>query len=832
MNVFSKKYIKKEPEHTVLAALSFLIPFIVYLITIAPTVSFWDCGEFIACSKILGVPHPPGAPLYILIGKLFTFLIFIKDVALRVNLFSALASAATVLIIYLTLVRLIKERKGYPDETENKIIVYSGAFIGALSFAFTDSFWFNAVEAEVYAFSMLLTTLMFWLALLWMDTHKNYKSLRFLIFIMYLIGLAADVHLLGLLVIPSVILLIYFTEKDLFARADIWIMVPILSVVAYSLYIMLFIRSGQNPPIDENNPENWKNIVYYLKREQYGQWSILQRQAPLWAYQIKKMFIRYFGWQFIGKGTTIGEDRFIVETISINGLYGLPFLVGVFGMIHHFFKDWKRALSVLVLFIMTGIAIVIYLNQPDPQPRERDYVYVGCFYAFALWIGIGVTGVLDSIKDYFKNKKLLRNSFLCGSLGILFIILPLNLFYFNFESHDRSGNYVAWDYSYNIIQTCEKNAILFTNGDNDTFPLWYLQFVEGIRQDVNIVNLSLLNSDWYMFQLKYGDPPVPISYSDEQIEGMMPQLWEKKSLSFNVPPDVHNRFLGELGETVEFTPVNESQKINFVVQPTLMGRGIRIQDLAVLNIIHANNWKRPVYFAMTVPNENKVGLTNYLRMDGLSFKLVSYSNIEISPERLEENLMGKYLYRGLNDPSVYYDIQTLDLLQNVRTAFLQLIFHYYQKNMEEKTLAVLDKLSDVLPETVIPAVNPELTMQLGQIYKDLGRPEELKSRLEFLMEQENIPSETMIQYALMYGYQLENYEKAESILKEIISREPENVRAYSELILLLEHERKYQESIDLLNKWLTINPDDSNAGKMIERLRKKMAEQDSTKQVK
>jgi len=828
MNLNYNKFIKEEPEHKVLAFLSFVIPFVFYLITMARTVSFWDCGEFIACSKILAVPHPPGAPLYLLLGKIFTFLTFIKDVAVRVNLFSVISSALTVLIIYLTLVRLIREWMEIKGSGERKITVYAGAFLGALSFAFTDSFWFNAVEAEVYAFSMLLTTLVFWLAILWMDNFEDYKSLRFLIFIIYIFGLAADVHLLGLLVIPSILFLIYFTQKNLFYRLDLWILIPVLFIVAYSLYIIIFIRSGQNPPIDENNPENWENIKYYLKREQYGQWSIFQRKAPLWAYQIKKMYIRYFGWQFIGKGTTIGPDRYILETISINGLYGLPFLVGVYGMIHHFYKDWKRALSVMILFIMTGIAIVIYLNQPDPQPRERDYVFVGSFYAFALWIGIGVTGLLEFITDYFKNNILVKKSLFYGCLFILFVILPVNLIQANFNTHDRRGNYIPFDYSYNIIQSCEKDAILFTNGDNDTFPLWYLQIVEGIRTDVSIVNLSLLNTDWYILQQKHGTPGVPISFPDEQIKGILPQPWEKRTLTLSAPPEVHQAFELELGELQEIQKISEPKKITFTVEPTMMDIGIRVQDLTVLNIIYTNNWRRPVYFAMTVPNENKVGLTNYLRMDGLAFKLVTYSDKNLSSVRLKENLLEKFQYRGLNDPSVDYDIQTLDLLQNVRTAFIQLTFHYYQKKMKAETLEILDKLSEAIPEDVIPPPNEELSIQIGQIYKEFGRPEELKKRLDRLLTKENIPSDRMIRYAGLYGYQLGDYEKAESILTNIIDGDPNKVQAYSELILMFEREKKYKQSIEVLNKWLQVNPADSNAIRKIGELQNLVAEQDTT----
>jgi hypothetical protein len=321
-------------------------------------------------------------------------------------------------------VRFIQEWRGQAKTFEEKVIVNAGGFIGAMSFAFTDTLWFNAVETEVYAMSIFLTALTFWLVLIWMDNHKDYKSVRFLLLVIYLFGLGAGVHLLNLLVIPSILLLIFFTEKKLLLRYDLWGALPILIIIGYSTYFMIIIRAGLHPAINENNPDSWENIVKYLKREQYGtesQFSILfNRAAPFWAYQVKKMFLRYFGWQFIGKGTAIGPDGYIAENLSFRGLYGLPFILGIAGMVHHFYKDWKRALSVLIFFIMTGIAIVVYLNQPDPQPRERDYVYVGCFLAFAIWIGIGMVGILEGIITKLKENVNLK--WIAVSAVILIII--------------------------------------------------------------------------------------------------------------------------------------------------------------------------------------------------------------------------------------------------------------------------------------------------------------------------------------------------------------------------------------------------------------------------
>ncbi|MCK4966500.1 DUF2723 domain-containing protein, partial [bacterium] len=373
-------------ETKVLAVVTFILSFFTYLSTIAPTVAFWDCGEFTACAYIMGIPHPPGAPLFMLLGRVFSFIPW-GDVAFRVNLISVFASAFTVMLLFLIIVRLMQEWRGKEETRVGKVIVNAAGFIGAMSFAFTDTFWFNAVESEVYAMSLLLAALVFWLALVWMDNSKDYKSVRFLLFIVYLFGLGAGIHLLNLLVVPSILLFIIFTDKKLLVRFDLWAWIPILIIIGYSTYILIYIRSGLQPAINENDPSTWEAFKAYLRREQYGTDSqiakLFNRIAPLWGYQIKKMFLRYFNWQFIGKGTIIGADSYLVENLSFRGLYGLPFLAGLLGIVHHFYKDWKRALSVFFMFIIMGIALVVYLNQPDPQPRERDYVYVGCFFAFA-----------------------------------------------------------------------------------------------------------------------------------------------------------------------------------------------------------------------------------------------------------------------------------------------------------------------------------------------------------------------------------------------------------------------------------------------------------------
>ncbi|MCG8608118.1 DUF2723 domain-containing protein, partial [bacterium] len=703
----------------ILAGATFVIGLITYLITVAPTTSYWDCGEFITASYILGVPHPPGAPLYILIGRAFTMVPFVEDIGLRVNIISVIVSAFTVMFTYLIIVRFMREWRGIPNSLEEKLIIYTSGVIGALGFAFSDSFWFNAVEAEVYAVSMFFTAIVVWLILMWAERADDTRSDKILLLIAYLIGLATGVHLLNILALPTVALIIYFRKseyqlktllltaaasalgfamiypgivkgipyvmsKSFLALAFIAVillfgiyyaiqnrkrvlslilMSIMLVAIGYSTYTALYIRSGLKPAINENNPDVPARFVSYLNREQYGDIPLTERRAPLWEYQIKKMYIRYFGWQFIGKGNTLGSDNYIVETLSTRGLMALPFLIGLIGMFHHFNRDWKRALSTLTLFIMTGIAIALYLNQEDPQPRERDYAYVGSFFAFALWVGMGAGALLELVLNSIRTSQLLRKIGVVATLLLLCIAVPYNLFSFNFESHNRSGNYVAWDYSYNILQTCEPDAIIFTNGDNDTFPLWYLQYVHGIRPDVRIVNLSLLNTPWYIKQLRDEEPKVPINLSDAEIDRLTAQLWDKpQKVRIPIPRKRVLEYLEKREDNATLTPgdVPQVPRMEWELRNTKVIQGhpvVLVQDVMVVHILQAVKFSKPIYFAVTVSPENMIGLdnrrnssgsNNYLRMDGLAFQVMPYGGPGdfMSPEKLDQNLFENFQYRN------------------------------------------------------------------------------------------------------------------------------------------------------------------------------------------
>jgi tetratricopeptide (TPR) repeat protein len=861
--------------HRIAAAAAFLVSLVVYLRTIAPTVSFWDCGEFIACSYLLAVPHPPGAPFYLLLGRLASMIPWTADIGLRVNFISALVTALTVMLTYLIIVRLIKQWRGEPKDGGDGLILIASGLLGAFALAFSDSVWFNAVEAEVYAFSLAFTAGIVYLVLLWLEKAEQEGSERYILIMAYLIGLAIGVHLLMVLAIPAIALVIYFKQLDMRGekinlKNGAWFVliiglvffaiypgvvqyVPALAggiglwavlllyvlvlgggwwavtnrnriaglafmgfflvLLGYSTYALILIRSGLNPVIDENDPETAEGMVRYLNREQYGTWGTFPRRFPglpmewqfsqehpnegyktyqwskqmdfLWDYQIKKMYLRYFGWQFIGKGDTRGADGFIAENFTARGLYALPFLIGLIGLYYHFKKDWRHATTILGLFVVTGVAIVIYLNQENPQPRERDYVFVGSFFAFALWIGIGASALLEWIKARFymiapegddtARKNNLFKLLSAGMVALLILAIPVNLLSFNYKEHDRSGNYVAYDYSYNILQSCEKNAILFTNGDNDTFPLWFLQYVYNVRPDVRVVNLSLLNTDWYIKQLKNQEPKVPITLTDNQIEQLQLIPWEAQKIKIPVPEYARSEVLGEI-DIASQAAREPLKELEVNVQPTVFGRALRVQDFMILNIIYANQFKKPITFAVTVSDDNKVNLDPYLRMDGLAFKLVPMDGEVLARERLHKNLFDNFKYRGLDDKSVFYDDNVIGLLQNYRAGFLRLAQEYLVQRNNPKVIETLDQMEKVIPESVIPVPDYRLSMRIGQLYDLAGRTDELIRR-------------------------------AEVVIKE----QPENAMVYGYLVASLSRAGNHQRAADLLEEWLKRHPDDSEA---------------------
>ncbi len=894
----------------IIAGITFLTSFLLYLITMAPTTSFWDCGEFIATSFIMGVPHPPGSPLFLLIGNFFSQLPFFSDVGARVNLISPIVSALAVMFLYLITVQLIEEWRGRVKSINDAIITFGGAFIGASTFAVTDSHWFNAVEAEVYALSTFFTAIVVWMIMKWSRHEGKSGNIRYILLISYMLGLASGIHLLNLLTLPFIALIVYYKKFDfkissflitgaisigiyLFIYQGIIKGLPILSAqfgikaplvlvlstmgimlyfinkknaqfatiftcivlifVGYTSYTTIFIRANQHPRINENNPDTIKRAVSYLNREQYGDWSILDRKQSLlnssyagrwttnksnpkpaevrdfvWNYQFKEMYLRYFAWQFIGREDSSNKSWHLYSKKgdiikSLDGIdwkrFGIPlaFLIGLGGMAHHFARDWKNGLAVLSLFAATGVMIILYLNQYDPQPRERDYSYVGSFFAFSIWIGIGITGLMERIGNYFKKSNF-NNNILISTSIILFLMMPMVMLKANYMDHNRSGNYVAWDYAYNMLNSCEPNGIIFTNGDNDTFPLWYIQEVEGLRKDVKVVNLSLLNTPWYIKQLRDDDPKLPIDMSNSDISGIRPSLWKAREFTL---PGISKEDAG----------------LKWQLKPTYGGQYLRVQDIMIIRLINDIGWKIPIYFAVTVSPENRIGLEDYLQMEGLVFRLRPEKTEQLNYSRMVQNITespnpnniirttddyenyissgeGIYRYTNLNNSKVYFNDNIHRLIQNYRSAFLQLsINNVYssRSDKQERTLGLLKQMDRYFPPEILPLRNIDLELQIARLYKEAGDVDEYVDRLEKLRNSPNITIENLFYIGQLYAQDLGETEKAISIYEELKLQYPEEFEVVLALVQVYSQLDRQQEAVDLLNEWLILHPNHSQA---------------------
>ncbi|TCD47803.1 DUF2723 domain-containing protein [Chlorobium sp. N1] len=815
-----------------IASLLFVLTGAVYLMTMAPTLSFWDCGEFIATARTLGVPHPPGAPLFLLVGRLFSMMPFVADIGARVNLLSVLSSAATVSLTYLVIVRFIILYRGSEPsawELPASLAAYGGAVAGALALAFSDSFWFNAVETEVYAASSLFTALVVWIALRWHEEYPREGHERWLMLAMYMIGLSIGVHLLSLLALFAIALVYYFrryeltpksllllglgssalffliyiliimgipklleaaswggllalvgllgwaawhTQRHRMPSSNTLVMSVLLIIIGYTSYGLIYVRAQAAPPINENNPSTPEAFFSYLNREQYGQMPIWPRRwSPepvhqyyyrqysgdldyFLSYQLDHMYLRYLGWQFIGR-----QDQMEGAGVDWSAFWGLPFLVGLFGAFSHFRRQWRMGLVVTALFILTGAALVVYLNQTQPQPRERDYSYVGSFFAFAIWIGIGVESLWQGGVSLLRNPSVkARLLVAAGTVGLALLFVDGRMLLANYHTHDRSGNYVPWDWGWNILESCPPNAILFTNGDNDTFPLWYLQEVEGIRTDVRVVNLSLANTGWYLLQLKNTSPrgagPIGFSLTDAELREITYVPIEPVEVS--IPSADAARELRREASAHAFSlPSAPLDSLRWELKPGLVYRGqgyLRPQDVAVYDIVTTNFARRPICFALTVDPDGMIGLERFLRLDGLVYRVVpleSSDSMSFSdPALLYRNLMQRYRYRNLGDPSVNIEETARRLSANYSPLFVRLALELGsssgppvpvldQEGNEERVdrrelaLRVLDRAAAMLPPERYP-LNPELAGSVVALYVRLGEKARASAYISYL----------------------------------------------------------------------------------------------------
>ena len=972
---------------------AFAIAAVTYLLTIEPTASFWDCPEFISTAFKFDVGHPPGSPFFMLLGRFFT--LFASDttqVAKMVNSMTALLSAFTILFLFWTITHLARKVviKSEEDYTlANTIGILGAGMVGALAYTFSDTFWFSAVEGEVYGFSSFFTAIVFWIILKWERVADRPGSDRWLIFMAYMMGLSIGVHILNLLAIPAIVMVYYFKKHTptfkgiiLALRAGViilgtvlyglipgfvqvacwfellfvntlgfsfntglyvyilltialliwaiyestvnknylrmaisfllsisfvgipffgthviigifliiglglffyfkkqlvnsrWINTILLMVtvllIGYSSYSVVVIRSSAKPTMDQNSPDNVFSLKYYFNREQYGDRPLFYGpvyNAPVklrvegnmcipeqtqgeaqyakkpktstsdkdeymitgykteyvmderfnmlfprmysttpqhieaykaWGhitgetitydycgqqksdvkptfgenlrffldYQVNFMYWRYFLWNFAGRqndmqsygeidrgNLLLGDQKNLPtelkENKGRNTYFLLPLILGILGMIFLIYggKEGIEGFWVSgLLFLLTGLAIVLYLNQTPYQPRERDYAYAGSFYAFSIWIGLGVLAIIKFFDKYIPKTVAAVVVTIC-CLGV-----PALMAQQNWDDHDRSGRYTARDFGQNYLASCKENAIIFTNGDNDTFPLWYNQEVEGNRTDVRVCNLSYLQTDWYIGQMKrgaYKSAPLPISWQAKDYEAgknevvsaedlLKKPLDIKTAFDFMLSPDPQTKYQGEAFIPTKqlYLPIDAQEVIKNGALPMsraseiipqidfTLNRRLTKSELMILELLKENHWKRPIYFAVTVGDDYYLGLNDHFELTGMAYQIlpigVKGAGSGINVDEMYTNMMTKFKYGGIDNPKVYLDENILRMCHTHRMMFGQLIGALVAKGDTVRAKKALDYCTKVIPGTTVR--HDYTSTQLADYYYKLGEP--------------------------------------------------------------------------------------------------------------
>lgn len=1035
--------------------LTFIIAATVYCMTIEPTASFWDCPEFITTGYKLEVGHPPGAPFFMLTANLFSqFASDATTVAKMVNYMSALMSGACILFLFWSITHLVRKLiiKDENNITTGQLITIMGSgLVGALVYTFSDTFWFSAVEGEVYAYSSLFTAVVFWLILKWEDVADQPHSDRWIILIAYLTGLSIGVHLLNLLCLPAIVLVYYYKKVPnanakgsllalfgsmvlvgivlygivpgvvkvggwfellfvnsmglpfntgvivyiiILAASIIWgvyesytetsrprmnisfmltiallgipfyghgassviigiivlaalglylfakkldqkyqisartmntaLLCTMMIMVGYSSYALIVIRSTANTPMDQNSPEDIFTLGEYLGREQYGTRPLFYGQTysskvelevkdgycvPVEAnsttkyirkektsadekdsyievpgrveykyaqnmlfprmyssahaaqykgwvdingvdvpydecgnaimvniptqwenikfffrYQLNFMYWRYFMWNFAGRQNDLqgsGEiehgnwitgipfiDNWLVGDQSLlpqelkdnkghNVFYCLPLLLGIIGLLWQAYRGQKGVQQfwvVFFLFFMTGIAIVLYLNQTPSQPRERDYAYAGSFYAFAIWVGMGVAGIIKLLQDYAKMKELPASVL----VSVLCLLVPIQMASQTWDDHDRSGRYVARDFGQNYLMSLQEsgNPIIFTNGDNDTFPLWYNQETEGFRTDARTCNLSYLQTDWYIDQMKrpaYDSPSLPITWDRvEYVEGtneyiqIRPEikqtidaLYAQANSSDN--PEALQNVRNEFGEDpyelkniLKYWIRSEKEGLHVIPTdsivikidkeavrrsgmkiPEALGdsipdhmnillrddngrpkRALYKSELMMLEMLTHANWERPMYMAITVGRENQLGMDKHFIQEGLASRFTPFETKKlgttVDSEKMYDNLMNKFKFGGIDKPGIYIDENVMRMCYTHRRVFAQLIEQLMKEGKKDKALATLDYAEKMIPAYNVPYDWQNGAVQMAEAYYQLGETEKADKIMDAL----------------------------------------------------------------------------------------------------
>ena len=734
------------------ALIVFAIVLVAYVQAMARSTPFWDAGEFIATSYIMGIPHPPGTPLYVLIGRMFC-LFPISSVAARVNFMSALSSVLAVLFTFLVTVKLTKMSFKFQGWK-----AWVPGIVASLFMAFSNTFWNNGNGAEVYSTSSFVMVLTFWMGLRWMEAFGSEHSDKMLVGIAYLLSLSIGIHLGTLLVAPGVLLLVLLTDWRTAVKPKLLAVVAGLFVLAVSVHLYLLIRANLNPAINEAAPKTWHDLWLVLKRDQYKPGSIFVRRATF-SFQFG-MFWNYFIDQF-----TMWGGRF-----QVLGKY-IPFALALVGAYYHAVFNKRTFAALLTVFLVCSLGLIIYLNFTDHEVRERDYFYAAAFHFFTIWMGLGAAGLI--YKTLKAAKQLVRWQ-LPIAAGVSCVLLAASaLPYFHFRyTHDISKDRVARNFGYNMLAPLEKNAVLLTNGDNDTFPLWYIQEVEGFRKDVRVANLSLMRTNWYVKQLKNDEPKVPLSLSDSEIDRLAPFRDRE----------------GKVWQTNEYV---------------------------VYDMIAANNWRKPLYIAVTVPDQ--MNLQRRLVLEGLIFR--------ITPEdvgmRIDEEKMRRAMYEtydwggvlkpdGTTDNSFYKDQNCTRLIQNYAATHYTFAYWYRQTGRMDKAIELMERSLQISPGFA------DAERSLGEFYMEANRLDKAEPFYNGLLKKYPADPEVRFQLGRIYA-ETNRLDLAVESLRRSIELDRTFRYPYLALADVYTRQGKLADRDAVLRAWLEIQPDDAEVRGFLER---------------
>jgi hypothetical protein len=748
-----------------------------YLYTIAPTVSLWDCGEFIACSHILGVPHPPGTPFFVILGRIFDILFPFKEVAKRINLLSTLSTAIAGGFLYLIILKVVerfRENRG----KKLPLSVHLIAVFSAIGAGFSYSVWDTSVETEVYATSILILMMCLWLTLHW-DEHRGERGdNNLLLMLVYLIFLSFGIHLLPLLLIPGILVFIMMSDMSMLKDPKFIAAAIVLVLIGVSTYLYLMVRAHANPAINEVNPTTWSKLMDVILRRQYGPMKMLPRKTqiktnfallPAFFEQIK-VFFKYFSWQFFPYPRELTRSIFL-NWSSVIGTY-IYLLTGLWGMFVHFQKSRKTFWLFFILYILLSFGLVIYLNlkfsPSDPNPahqdrevRERDYFWTPAFFLFMFYVSIGLYWIFDWVKK--RNARYTWSVLvLAGLIGILPAVSNIN-------SHvNRRGNWIAHDYAYNLLTSPKSYSILFTNGDNDTFPLWFLQEVKNFRKfepkkkkGVRVACFSLMNSEWYLKQLKWAGVPMDFDspFRGTQYESRYHLEKRIGKTDKNFEEWVIEHLYPVRGKDGRIIILSEITLRNIIVsslgkKPTLNDILMPIDSFVSKYINDDFNPTINIYFAATVAEEHRRGFDDNLIMEGFAFRLIGKKERNMVDKRKSWDLiMNKFSYRSIDDPTVYKDRTTWRLLGNyaslcfalgrtmrkdVVTAEILARPEAYIHKLSEEEIEILRKSANVYKKGLIfskdTRILTTLLIELRGIYTILGEVENLVEIIDNLLE--------------------------------------------------------------------------------------------------